>query len=1517
MSTVRSTGRAVGKRALAAFICLTMLCGFIPAAVLSTKSADVATYVSLPITIRDYAADGMLFEWNELGDTGNKILSDYENVSPKKLITSKAGGGSYSASAHSESTTASDNTTITTPYYRYTVSSTGAYITYSLSGMTRSQLRYCVVKYRTNALPSSQPTIGHRWNNGASNNYVNFATSGYNQASTWKTVVIDLGSGADTVNYVTLYPRLDSGKYIDISYVAFFDDQNKANAYQAKDGRVIYLDGSTKGFGMLVTDAKDHFNDLPGADNAIAGTSYFINGTWGSTAQPTAVSTKLNSGAPQTVYGALLRTNLVEARLDENKRPVYTEATVTYIANLLQKTLPQVWQNADGSYNMWYVMGHELSELGDTDLATKLRAQITGGLGNYAESKAKYTAGNLADYTKISTYFDAAYFLLHNTFDDSTGYGKTVTEYNTLRLVEKQVDGRTVYVFNSGYDGTVYDYTNGVIYNTQTDTITARKKVNNGVTSDEYVRGNILPEATFNPIAILGYGKSGDTYRMARDGSQQSYYDNTNYNLTLEGHAQFVYYQDADLYFNFTGDDDVYLYINGIRVLDMGGAHSISKAGISLNNVAELCGLKDGNVYDFDFYYMERHGTAANFSIETNIKVVDASMLTEKTGYQNGISTGYNGYVNPDKPVIYEYALTNNGEEPIVNLTFNDPQLGIYLSKDTLTSSNPSDFEAVIGYLSATVYNADGTVKEYVPEGTLTQDKLKQLLATGLMVGEKISIYGFSHTVSAIEWATEGNTFTNHVYTTSKPKTRNETLNGVADWKVQKRTFKYEGFHIYEWVGESVTVTKEELIRLPNNGGYNFSLSASIIPCTASGKATESNWNSHATLNADGSITYTGVKTGADAYYYILEEGEKKSDVICVSVYSYDVADNTYVIDYGLSVELNGEGYGLTLNDTLNLSANPYTTASSITGIQDATSAYGSFTWASPSLKYTPSSIINSTDSVRVNVRVIENGAAELTKFTGVDMYEAITVAPANVMYYEDDFPGITYVSQDGNSWTVEKEAAAGTEQSADQQSNYGSDPNYASDITPSVIKGDASNGTLHKLNVATTGEVMSFDFSGTGFEILSRTTKEPYAVINVLVYDTSNLSTPVAVKPVITESKGGDLYQIPVISITGLEHGEYHVSVVAAASTDTKARTFYVDGLRIYEPLTANDANTYYNPEEAGAAFTEIKALIGEGQVVYSEISAAGDETKIISGNATGGKATVIEDYEGNGFVLISDNAGEYMTFGPNNEIYLQGNSSNNVIAFLLTPDASVPEAARTVEIGAHRKSNSLTGDTGAINLVYGSTAEAIMNGTYSYAVSSGTEQYYTIEVNNLVKNADGSYLVMIGTNGPKSENDLVTLSLTNLKISGYTLEGIGIIQDAEANTLQTNTVMMGLMSLRTMVYEAANAPEVQINAGLGITSASLNAKSVVSGKQVKLTVKATAGANELVVLDSEGNRVEFTKCTSKESRGVVTFTATWEVTGNVGEVMSYTVIVYDSDGARSVNTETVNVTVKKGWSL
>ena len=101
--------------------------------------------------------------------------------------------------------------------------------------------------------------------------------------------------------------------------------------------------------------------------------------------------------------------------------------------------------------------------------------------------------------------------------------------------------------------------------------------------------------------------------------------------------------------------------------------------------VKALCGLKDGQVYDFDFYYMERHGTAANFGIETNIKIVDPSMLTEKVAYQNGANFGNYGFVDANKPVRYQFRLTNNGDAKIEELTFKDTDIGVNLTKDAIT----------------------------------------------------------------------------------------------------------------------------------------------------------------------------------------------------------------------------------------------------------------------------------------------------------------------------------------------------------------------------------------------------------------------------------------------------------------------------------------------------------------------------------------------------------------------------------------------------------------------------------------------------------------------------------------------------------------------------------------------------------------------------------------------------------------------------------------------------------------
>lgn len=1533
----------------------------------TARVADNVNYVTMPITIRDYAADGMLFQWNELGATGDRVVGS-SVAEPTVKYTAQAGGGKYTA-------TTGDG------YVRYTATSTGTYITYSVNGSyTRTSMRYAVVKYRTNANRSSSteaPKIGHRWNNGGSNNYVAFPLDGYNQ-SDFKSVVVDLGSGTDTVTYVTFYPRLDANKYIDIAEIAFFSSQTDANNYATgtATGGTTYHHGSTKGYGLLQTDAKDHFNDLANSA-AIAGTTLTQNGTWNS-ADVTTSTTTLNSGALQTLYGCYVRTDLVEPRLDANKKPVYTEATVTYLANYMQKTLPEVWKNADGSYNMWYVMGTKLFDnnnvyVGNTssatkDLASVLRSTITGGLGSYANTTGK----NLTKVTDCTTYFDAAYFLLHNMFTDSTGYGQTVSEYNTLQLVEKVgEDGKTYYVYNSAYDGTVYDTANGTISNSQTDKITTRE----GTT---YVRGNLQAESRFDPIGAIGsgnayYGKNGDAYAKAvNDTENDKYYNNTNYNLTLEGHAQFIYYQDADLYFNFTGDDDVYLYINGIRVMDMGGAHAISKCGISLNAVQDLCGLKDGEVYDFDFYYMERHGTAANFGIETNILIVDPDMTTTKTAYQNGGEVGYNGFVDAQKPVQYEFGLKNNGEEPLQNLTFRDDDIGVSLSKDAITLNS----ETQISDLVVVHYDASGrataTYKDMTDDTTL-----KAVLAAGIGIGEKLTVYGFNYTIPEGKWVDDA--FPNRVYTTSEAVADNgssQKLNGTADYKVQKQEYTYTPLHYYDWgildtaegaepgaltaeKSKTVTATKEELLQAVTNAGGVLNSTPdddSIDLCTPSG-GSSGNINEKATVNEDGSITYTGDKAVPDTYYYMVKDGTSTYGPIRVDVYTYGVADNIYVLDYGLPVELNDATTGFTTNDVVSLGTyNPNETEWSITGLSGATSKYGNFALSGQSLKYTLNKIMNDEDNVTVTIEVKEKGAETVTKTTGVTMTQNVKTAPASVVYYEDDFAGITYVGEDGNQWVTyetydsEGNLQSGTAQSADQESNYGSDPNYeadkqgtlkantdelttdekaaAVDLIKSIggtLEGDASNGTIHAAQVKKTGEILNFEFDGTGFEIVSRTTSNMYAVLSVEVTDTKK-NTVVKQFPVITECVNGDLYQVPVISVKDLPASSYKVSLRAAQSTATKTRIVYIDGIRIFGALegktleitseegkttTVDKTDAYYSDDEQQAKIIEVKQLIQEGKVAYADIDYDGDGNPILVSGTT-----MIEEYEkGNGNILMSDDLEEYLTFGPNNELYLDGAASTAVIAFYLTPVGD--ENVRTIQIGAHRKNDS-DGSSGPVNMVYGSSAEQIDDTEVpppSYTVASGTEQYYTIDVSKLTPDANGRYLVLVGTDGGDLDNCNKTLSITSLKIAGYELTSCeSEIQKEDTVNSELLNQVRAFRSLRMMAEEAEEEPseEPTVNENLAITSAKFKTSKVVSGKSVTLSVVTTSEADSVTITDKDGNEIVPDKSAKKANGDKMNFTFVWSVTGAKGEELTYTVRAKDASGALSVNEETVSITVR-----
>jgi fibro-slime domain-containing protein len=92
-----------------------------------------------------------------------------------------------------------------------------------------------------------------------------------------------------------------------------------------------------------------------------------------------------------------------------------------------------------------------------------------------------------------------------------------------------------------------------------------------------------------------------------------NYSNGKNFHFTYEIHTQFTYKGGET--FNFSGDDDVWVYINGKRVIDLGGVHSSQSQSVTLDTL----GLTVGQNYDLDFFFAERHTTQSNFTITTNI----------------------------------------------------------------------------------------------------------------------------------------------------------------------------------------------------------------------------------------------------------------------------------------------------------------------------------------------------------------------------------------------------------------------------------------------------------------------------------------------------------------------------------------------------------------------------------------------------------------------------------------------------------------------------------------------------------------------------------------------------------------------------------------------------------------------------------------------------------------------------------------------------------------------------------
>ena len=626
---------------------------------------------------------------------------------------------------------------------------------------------------------------------------------------------------------------------------------------------------------------------------------------------------------------------------------------------------------------------------------------------------------------------------------------------------------------------------------------------------------------------------------------------------------------------------------------------------------------------------------------------------------------------------------------------------------------------------------------------------------------------------------------------------------------------------------------------------------------------------------------------------YTCTKVERKTDGKEVYLYYKFTNEKTYVVDYGLKLNI-----GLSdLNSNLTGAGVKIESVEAV-GAEYATLMVGE----NNSVEYKLNEMLSEQDTFTITVRgsLVGSSGGTIKSVT----YN-ITVIPATTVYYEDDFGTISY----SGDWTAVPDGTSKTPDTAVQaldelgksSNNYGYDPAYGDYKTYSM--GSAKKTTVSENTYKTnkTWPKATFSFMGTGFDVISLTDNNSGAVY-VTVKDKNG--TAVSKKFVNnyygysysngtwTATPGTDdnaLYQIPVMKITGLEYGEYDVEIMPVYSkyfdkTGDSKYSFWLDAVRIYDPAGAGLDSRYDKDKEKSPSYKKIKDILLDANDFNKS-----DDTSI--------GAVFVDGVENNTDLAI------YANQGPNNEVYLKNGQG---IAFkLVTDDTS---KVQTVQIGA-KLANGTSGTL--YSNAFGATETTKTIGT-------ATDMYYKLDMNKL----------NFKKSGTKYESDVITfknnsggiISLTNVKVTG----GAKIVDNTAAAT--NNYVM--LMASPAIAKEAAdimnNAPSTggsslpSVKPGSEDTQLpelpeiiSVKADKSVIGKGSRAVIRITVSENtEYITVNDE----LVTDYTVVEKNGVKYKVFTYKNTEKVKGNKEYTVVAYGSDNlSGKQETAMVKVTVFK----
>lgn len=670
-----------------------------------------------------------------------------------------------------------------------------------------------------------------------------------------------------------------------------------------------------------------------------------------------------------------------------------------------------------------------------------------------------------------------------------------------------------------------------------------------------------------------------------------------------------------DITFEFAGDDDVWVYIDGVLALDIGGTHDAITGSINFATGDVILSSPYGKVGD----------KAAD---EDMSKCNSLSSTLIQTNLYKALGTTLTGFAAQGNHTLTIYYMDRGQGRTNCLIKFNLPQRdSVSVTKDIgeyyLDEQHKTSEDKIPSEVMANLSNIDFSFTLY-HEGKAVADK-------------SYSLYD-----SDGNFVSTGSTDANGGFTLKNGQTatfRNISLDEKSSWYVKENlsTGTDTRWEAAWTANSSVTNAKTEDVT-PGEGETG-------VPSQK--------------------VTVTGSSSTTDTINFVCTNSYQRGPDPDVDIY-----DDTIVLDYGLPVEVDvmandvvtNYGEVITDEDAISLTIPDITKDSDLYANYTGTSSNGVFTGTYGTAEVKDGKIVYTLTrdfcgiekvpySVTATVTLVD-GTEKSTTVTGT-----LTVIPATSVYYEENFGPennkLVTTKTNSATFTTEGTSLTGYQETGlvgtTTDSTYGADAVYLNNL------GD-SYGTSLKVDTTDGAAQYSYSFTGTGTTIYGRVSNVTgYIRVTVKNSDGDTVETQyidtINYVTYTDESQTDQildttLYNIPIYQNTMLENGydTYTVTIYVYKSGtlhDTN-NEFYLDGIRVYQPM-----GTSTKDNEGYATANSAYSTDGEQNVAVVNI-----REKIVADADKGYADDVFTLTDVNGNIM---NVKDYSDIGPNQELYLK----------------------------------------------------------------------------------------------------------------------------------------------------------------------------------------------------------------------------------------------------------------------